>query len=206
MPPPPPEDEKALLENLCGDFRRAFPHTITPEERAAILALLDAHEQDQAAIGAGDERICELNTYICTLTAERDALASQVEELKKDVEQWQRAAFFKPRTWETLQDMMKAGDTPEFLAEQYDVPTRFVEFLAFPECDLDARYGRPSDRTKTMKSRAEAAEGRLLALRPYLRHQSCCESWWTMNGIPGRCTCGFEELLARVDRKTDADR
>lgn len=93
------------------------------------------------------------------------------DEALKDLKQWQRAAFSKPRTWEAIQSFIKAGDTRESIASGYELPVRFVDFLMFPECDLDARYGRPSDRTKSMRARAEAAEAELLTMRATAERQ-----------------------------------
>jgi len=82
----------------------------------------------------------------------------RLAQAQQEIDAWQHAAYCKLRTWETLQGMMRAGDTPEAVAADYGLPVAFVRFLAFPENDVDARYGRPSDRTATAKARAEAAE------------------------------------------------
>lgn len=71
---------------------------------------------------------------------------------------WHEAACKKIRTWETIQGRAKAGESPESLATDYGVPLAWIRMVLYPENDLDARYGRPSDRTKTAKARALAAE------------------------------------------------
>lgn len=104
-------------------------------------------------------------------------LAGQAER-QAELKRWQRAAFCKPRTWEAMQGRHKAGDSMESLAVDFAVPIEFVRFVMFPECDLDARYRRASDRTVTMRARAEAAECELVRATSALRsiaNSSCCK-------------------------------
>jgi hypothetical protein len=93
------------------------------------------------------------------------AQAEQIATLQAEKERWRSAAFYKIRTWDALQGMHRAGDSVEYIAEQYGVPVQWVEFVMFPENDLDARYARPSDRTKTAKADRDAALQELKALR-----------------------------------------
>src|SRR5437016_2836081 len=75
-----------------------------------------------------------------------------------------RRTWLKLRTWETIQSRHRAGDTAESLAVDYGVALEWVQFVLFPENDIDARYARASDRTHTMRARAEAAEQRVKKL------------------------------------------
>lgn len=79
-----------------------------------------------------------------------------------------RSTWLKIRTWEAIQGRYRAGDSAESLAEDYGVPLEWIRFVLFPENDLDARYARPSDRTKTMRARAEAAEAELALARQHI--------------------------------------
>lgn len=97
-----------------------------------------------------------------------DQLRQQLEVQVKEKGQWKEAAYKKPRTWEAIQGMAKAGDGYEELAANYGVPVEWVRFIMFPECDLDARYGRPSDRTHTAKAHALEAE------REKLKSEEAC--------------------------------
>lgn len=81
---------------------------------------------------------------------------------------WQRAAYCKLRTWEMIQDLARAGERADDLANDYQLPVDFVRFLLYPENDIRSRYYRQSDRVKTGRDRAIAAEAEAWSLRKAL--------------------------------------
>jgi hypothetical protein len=91
------------------------------------------------------------------LLAQHATLIAEREEARSECGRWKEAAYKKARTWECMQSMHRAGDSVDMLAAEYGVPVEWVTWLMFPENDLDARYGRPSDRTRTAKANRDAA-------------------------------------------------
>jgi hypothetical protein len=124
--------------------------------------LADQMDQDAAKLAESERTVKSLAVMLGwenvppreTLERSVSALKARLAEVERERAQWQHAAFSKIRLWEVLQSMHRAGDSLEELAKGYDLPLCWVEFVMFPENDLDARYGRPSDRTKTTKAEA----------------------------------------------------
>ena len=49
---------------------------------------------------------------------------------------WERAALSKLRTWDAIQDRARGGDSIAALADDYDAPPAWIDFVLMPENDL----------------------------------------------------------------------
>jgi hypothetical protein len=160
------EQEQAAKAWAADDRLWTTQDTVEFNLRTFARVVLASHQEEIARL---DQRRRELETANGEISEELslkiDAQAEQIATLQAEKERWRSAAFYKIRTWDALQGMHRAGDSVEYIAEQYGVPVQWVEFVMFPENDLDARYARPSDRTKTAKADRDAALQELKALR-----------------------------------------